>query len=318
MEIKHFKTVSTDYAGLTCRLYGGRNGKILTDRYHRWLDPARRWHGRLSWTGIGVYDRGRMVGHLIIQIPNNDSAVLFGFIEADNNPHVATAMIGAAAGLISQSQQANVFAPVDLSLWHDHRFTIAGQSLQPLLRNPQQTYYRDLFGHFFLHKFVYRSYMLAIPTSLPQADASDVSIRIADLSDHSVDWNGLYRLTCRAFPDSPASPTLEEFIELYTDPDQSREPDDVIVAVRRRRIVGYCFQKIIDSSLVIKTLAVDPDSQRQGIGRMLYTATLERGARRGCERAYFLHLREDRLIARLRPKESLAVGASVLYHSVQL
>lgn len=318
MDVKRFQTPSLEYSELVGRLYGLEDGQRLTRRYLRWLGPNRRWHNRLSWTGIGVYDSGRMVGHLIVQTPHDDSSALVGFIEAENNPETASTMMHAASEVVGTSRLSGVFAPVDLSLWHTHRFTTTDKSHPAFLEYPQQKYYQALFRPFFKDEVVYRSYETAIPTSVPKTSDVEVTLRHANLSAGSPDWKDLYRITCRAFPDSPASPNLEEFIELYAEGDYVREPDDVLLAILGGRVVGYCFQKIVGDAFTIKTLAVDPDVQRQGIGRALYRAACERALSQGCRKVYFLYLREDRLISQLRPKESLVVGTSILYHSLQI
>jgi GNAT superfamily N-acetyltransferase len=317
MEIRNFYSPSPDYYKLVARLYGSEIGQKMDDNYKYWLDNKRKWKNRLSWIGVGVYNNNNILGHMIVQQSLNEPTVFFGFVESEFDTVIANEIIQAGYKLIPSSRKPHVFAPVNLSLYHNHRFTIAQQNKIPF-HEAQQLYYQELFSPFFKEHFTYRSFVCFITPSQVSESFSDVKIRPAELNKDSNDWKGIYDVTKKAFLDTPSPPSFEEFFELYSGLSQRISPEDIIIAEKGNKVIGYNFQFIVNGSLAIKTLAVDPDWQREGVGKLVYEKSLERARKAGCKQSFFLFLRSDRLIDKLRPSNSQEVSSSVLFHSLKI
>lgn len=314
MEVKRFTKPSPDYVDLVRRLYGDQIAQRLSERYQRWLGSDRQYAKRLRWLGIGIYDDEALAGHLIVQTPHSGKPPFLGFFEAVNDQEVAHKLMAVAVENIAKQQRLSVLAPVDLSMWHSQRFTVSEGQNRPF-QGPQQPYYQVLFGSYFRNQLVYHSYQWTIPNhvSAPPTIAG-VVVRVPRLTPGSPDWAGLYAVTQEAFFDAPIQPTLEEFIELFSD--EGGEQNHVLVAESEGEIIGYCFYRMTDHALAIKTLAIRPPWQGRGIGRLLHQSVMHEANTIGCHQAYFLNLRSDRLIEKLRPKDCLVVSTSILYHTL--
>lgn len=312
MVVKVFTQPLAEYDSFVCRLYGAEQGQRLHQRYHQLLDRNRCWTGRLTWQGVGVYDQGMLVGHAVVQQPFEGTDAFLGFIESVNKPTVAKTLLSAALKLFPPHRYLRVFAPVDLSMWHESRFVATAHeaiAFQP----PQQLYYPELFAAYFPNKMEYATYQWELPKSRDGA-VPPPGVTVGPLSApiSRQQWGNMYRLIDGAFFDAPAPPSVDEFIELYQD--RLREPDYTIVAQNESGIIGLVYFRISQGTVSIKTLAVQPELQHQGIGRLLFYSCLAQGYSRGCTKAHFLNLREDRLITQLLPEHSLPISRSILYY----
>lgn len=316
MESKIVVGPTSEYRELVCRLYGDVVGTQLADRYDHLLDPHRLWRTRLTLHAVCVYNHGQLVGHLLVQQPISGQNPFFGFIESGNDVQVATQLLEDSLRLLKPEQRSSVFAPVDLSLWHTHRFTISEEADLPF-HLPQQPYYQKIFGPLFHDQLVYHTYRWNFPFDVKAPQFSPgITLREAKLHGTKNDWQIIYTITVEAFPSPVSAPSFEEFKELFSDEIQT--PNTVMMIEERGVVAGYCFYRIDGQTLVAKTLAIRPQFQGKHIGRALYNSVVWKSAQQGCKHVLLLYLRSDKLIDTLRPTGSVALSTSILYTSPHL
>lgn len=316
METKIRSTTTPEYRHLVCRLYGDVLGDRLARRYDMLLSQRQLWRQRLSIQTICVYEIGQLVGHLIVQQPLSGQPPFFGFMESIKDSQVAKTLIETGLAVLSPEQRTGLLAPVDLSFWHAHRFTVSDHPLLSF-HEPQQPYYQALFGSFFQQQLTYHTYRWNFPSALkPPVVPPGVSLREIHAESISNDWRSLYDITREAFPSLASAPSFEEFQELFAG--DLVAPNQILVAEHENQIIGYCFFRIQGQTLTAKTLAIRQQWQGKRIGRLLYGTAVWQAAQRGCTHVLLLFLRSDRLIEQLRPADSIAISTSILYHTPHL
>ncbi|MBS1810586.1 MAG: GNAT family N-acetyltransferase [Acidobacteria bacterium] len=119
-----------------------------------------------------------------------------------------------------------------------------------------------------------------------------VTIRALRMGDFREDLGRIYEVSAQAFQRNflytPIGP--QEFISLYEPLKPFVQPELVLMAEQRGRLIGYLFavpnvlQVLIDT-FIIKTVAVLPEQQFAGLGSLMVARSHEIAAARGYKRA---------------------------------
>jgi GNAT superfamily N-acetyltransferase len=206
-----------------------------------------------------------------------------------------------------------IYMPVNLSIWHNYRFKTRGNEWLPF-ESPTLPYYSKLFSGFLRGKEFYSSYRLRIPRFMKgRATNPRYSVKTLSPDDPLRDLRIIYDLSAQIFESVHSVPSFEEFQAIYSGAARSTDPRYTLLAEEDGAHVGLLFSVKQANKVYVKTLAVLPNYQGRGVGRLLYETLCARALDDGCDTLYGLTMRNDRLISRLVPPGAKRVAEYMLY-----
>lgn len=318
MYCRWFTTPDPAYGELVVRLYGPETGAMLYRSYVDQLSRQELWTHRLAWRGLALYDaaddNGSVRAHAVVQEARDRPVVYVGFVEAVDDGDVAFHLVGAARHYLEEMFPGRaVYMPVNLSIWHSYRFTTVEREPLPF-ETPMQPYYGRLFEGLFAQEELYSSYRIPIASTLKGPDpAPGYALREPSPLSVQRDLRAIYDLSVRVFESEHSVPSFGEFKAIHGGAAGSIDPRYVLIAEDGETPAGFIYTVKEGNSLYVKTLAVLPEHQRQGVARLLYETVCTRAMEEGCTTVYGLTMRDDRLISRLLPSDAEKVATYVLY-----
>jgi len=178
---KWFSTPTPAYLELVTQLYGAESGERLYRAYRDELSSRERWSHRLDWSGIVVYEAGKVKAHAIVQVIQDKPLAYVGYVESLNDPAAAGTLVHEIRAELRHKHPGRaLYLPVNQSLWHTYRFKTRGDSLLPF-DPPCQPYYGDLFARLFETKELYSSYRMAVPREF-QLEGIHLPFTVRELS----------------------------------------------------------------------------------------------------------------------------------------
>ncbi len=234
-----------------------------------------------------------------LNLPSFDTEVKLGFIG-----HYAATSLGAGLELLELADWElkrrgvnTVIGPVDGSTWKRYRLMTQSTGERSFPLEPVNPLSWN--AHFQRSGFkVVKTYGTSINRDLEIKDPecqllstklANQSVKLRSLNVHNLLWDldGIYQVTMEAMKNnflfSPADKALflKEQMKLTT----LADPELVVVAEQRGKIVGYLFSYPDTDRLIMKTIARDSDSNLKGLGRMLYQEVHSRAYEKGFREA---------------------------------
>jgi len=185
--------------------------------------------------------------------------------------------------LFSTNDAAHVLAPMDENTWLKHRLIIESDGRPPFLMEPiEPAHYAKTFEHAgFSILSTYSSSAIDLTTE-PAAfraiesriDAQHITIRPLNMNHLEADLCSIHRLSLTAFADNFLYTPLAEnrFIKEYLSQRDHIDPRYVLLAEQYDKLIGFVFclpEPTLPKRLIVKTLAVDPNSSAKGLGTLL-------------------------------------------------
>lgn len=310
-----FTSPDPAYGELVARLYGPATGGALNAAYQAQLARRDLWSHRLDWRGLLIADaQGRPQAHAVIQEVRDRPAVYVGFVEAENDPAVVAGLMAAIRQHVAAHYPDRpVYLPVNLSIWHSYRFRTTPGAALPF-DPPTQPYYSRLFAGFLSQEESYSSYRIPLPVVVAEPrPPPGYTLRAVTLPTLIPDLRTIYELSAAIFESAHSVPSFAEFRALHGEAVGTVDLHYVLLVEEAARPVGFIYAIPQDDRLFVKTLAVLPDYQRRGVGRLLYSTVCHRARAAGCRVVYGLTMRDDRLITRLVPPGAEKVAEYMLY-----
>lgn len=213
----------------------------------------------------------------------------------------ATAQILEAAEKCLQKAGCTIaIGPMNGNTWRRHRFVIEGRGRGPFLLEPRNhPSYPDWWraaGYGELSR--YSSSLMPLdgssvvsPALKERLERSGVAIRPLHADRYDEELRAIYSISLRSFANNFLYTPLEEegFLDAYRKVQSRVDPDFVRVAEKDGVPCGFVFA-IADleaaargekPALIVKTLAVDPDSRSAGLGSLLVDEVHRLGREKG-------------------------------------
>lgn len=279
-----FDMQHNDYAGIVDST-GFDPAKLLTqdvDQHFAVLDRQQRICARCSiwWRKTAVVNKRNIgaIGHYSAA----DSVAARALLE-----HACREIKARGCGL--------AIGPLDGNTWRRYRFITDRGSAKPFFLEPDNP--DEWPQHFVECGFnAYAQYVSELNRDIehrqPELGAlrskfADIGVTIEplDLDGPAEDLHGIYRVVCEAFAESLLFTPLafDDFVQLYAAMIATVDPQLMLIARHRGRIVGFIFSppdylqdrdpaKI--DTIVIKTIAILPEKRYSGLGRLLIVEML--------------------------------------------
>ena len=204
-------------------------------------------------------------------------------------------------------RQCNLaIGPMDGNTWRNYRLVTERGTAKPFFLEPNNP--DEWPTHFTNSGFsTYLNYVSEINPDFPgkQPDLGSlrekftslhVSIEPLDLNGAAEDMQGLYEVICEAFANSPLYTPLayENFVRLYAPLLSTVDPRLMLIARHSGKVVGFVFappdylQSAIPEeidTIVIKTIAILPQKEFRGLGRLLIVDMLKNAEAMGYRQA---------------------------------
>ncbi len=220
---------------------------------------------------------------------------------------VGAALLDAAAGRLRQRGVGRAVGPLDGSTWFGYRVVTESDGRAPFALEPMpDPVVADAFVQAGFEPVTHylSSWVEALPDDSARSAAdlgtlaeAGVTVRAFEPSRARAELVALHGLLLRAFAGNPyyAPLALDRFLALYHPLVAQLDPDLVLIAETVRQSgaaepVGVVLampdlaqqaRRGATDTVVVKTLAVDPEAQGQGIGGALVRAVQERARTRG-------------------------------------
>lgn len=305
------RLIDEDYDFLLAELY---NPDQADSRYRAYLDTwdfSRENPANLQLVTVGVRDRNRLLGHALVQRRSRE--VFVGFIDLVNDLTVALQLLDAISRAAHEHFGAASWSgPIDRSFWHGARFKAIGDETLPF-EPSHPAYYFDLLGPLLTVADTAKSYTNTL-SELTTSRRDGPAMRPIDLHELSKELSTIYEFSREVFADTPAAPTREEFLAFYEPLLIKLDPTYCLLAEEAGRLIGFCFSFRQHQNWYVKTLAVAGDYRRLGVGSALYNRLAGRALGDGATTAYYLTVRQDRLMRDLLPAPSQPIAE---YHLVR-
>lgn len=243
------------------------------DATWRLRDPAGELaaRGSLWWRATALRD-GRHVG-------------LIGHYAA-RDVHAGRRWLDHACAQLQEHGCREAFGPMDGNTWQDYRLVVESGDEPPFFLEPSHP--TEWVEHFRRGGFTEAArYYSALCTELERTDAGldalrhrlemrAVRVRAVRLDDLDAELRCIHKLTIACFAGgflfTPIA--LDDFVAQYRRLMPIVRPELVLIAEQRGRMIGFAFAlpdvlRSAGDTIVLKTLAVDPEFQSTGVGRLL-------------------------------------------------
>ncbi len=229
----------------------------------------------------------------------------------------AKEILEAACHKLQELGETYVIAPIDGSTWNAYRLVTQSDGSQPFLMEPplKPTYiqYLKTFG-FKSHYRYFSTKEKLVPTLSKKTKViGDITIEATDLACLEEVLDQIYEISIKSFKGNLfyKSIELEHFKEMYYSYKDFLVGELILIAKKGESPIGFIFAvpNYLDQtkrSLVIKTIAVAPEFQNEGIGKRLYNEVVKRAITMGFTEGI------TALIYRDNYSQRLCVGAKVI------
>lgn len=257
------------------------------------LGAAGKLAGRASlwWSQVPPYP-GERIG-------------LIGHYAADD-ARSAAEILSAACAELARHGCTLVIGPMDGSTWRRYRLLTGRGEEAPFFLEPDNP--DDWPLHFQAQGFTplatyYSSVNEDIRRSWPQR-ATGFTIRSLDSARVDEELHLLWEMSTRAFAENFLYTPIEEaeFRTMYLKLLPLVRPELVLIAERDKNLAGFCFaipdmlqarRGVPIDTFIVKTLAVLPEYQGQGLGTLLIARANEAAARLGIRRSIHALMHAD-------------------------
>ncbi len=203
-------------------------------------------------------------------------------------PGETALLLDAAMERLRQAGCVTAVGPMNGNTWRRHRFVVDSDGRGPFLLEPRNSeaypeWWREA-GFRELSRYSSSSIALDGATTVPPALkdrllSSGVSIRRLDSSRYDEELRLIHAVSLKSFSSNFLYTPLEEepFLDAYRNVRERVDPDFVRIAVRGGVPCGFVFgihdweasARGEQPALIVKTLAVDPESRCAGLGSLL-------------------------------------------------
>lgn len=251
------------------------------------------------WWKAEMHHQGRRVGRIGAYAAYDEAA--------------AALLLDAARQRLRGEGCAIAVGPMDGSTWDRYRFALGGGAA-PFVLEPHQP--ADYVAHWqragFQVAATYRSTEGAIQPVAPSPLAPGLDVRPLDLGRLDAELAALHGLSLRAFAQAPFFAPIggEAFAARYRALLPHVDSDLVLMVEAGSRLVAAAFalpdglERPVET-VVLKTLAVDPDWFGRGLGRWLAGEIEQRADARGYRRVVHALMHEANPSTRLRADHRL-------------
>ena len=270
-------TIADDYFALMAQFYGDSEAvnqyasdsqkglqKVLTSIE----SPAVFFHARRQES---------LVGHIAL-IPNGNSSDFFGFFECVDED-IFDMLWEAILSEANRMGITSLFGPVNGTIWHPYRVVTSSADepffpSEPISRmeyaawltkqEPQQ-----LIEYHSAFRTDYTPIIEATRVSYQNAIENDLVIGSEAISINNI--QELYSLAVEVFAKNPGYMhlSIEEFVALYSGDKISKNSATLYTARSKGQLIGFCLNLENGQTLIMKTIAVAPNTQQKGIGNAL-------------------------------------------------
>lgn len=221
--------------------------------------------------------------------PVMDGANIGAIGDFDANDSEATAiLLEGAAGFLREQGCRIAVGPMSGNTWRAYRFVVEGNGRGPFLlepRNPPEVpgWWKNAGFSVLSH---YSSSVIPLdgrgtisPVLKARLQRSGVKIRELDPARYDDELRKIYQVSLKSFANNLLYTPLEEeaFLDAYRKVRDRVDPDFVRIAERNGVACGFVFgipdlealARGEKPAVIVKTLAVDPDSRCAGLGSLL-------------------------------------------------
>lgn len=217
---------------------------------------------------------------------NNQKVLQFGYFESYNDSEAVNFLIYVMQDYYFKYRYKYLIGPMNGSTWHSYRFTLPDKYAPFFLDNYHKSYYYELFEDSGFDKlssyssFIYDRALIdndRVTKYIKHFEEKRIVIRNINLNDFKTELKKLYDLSICSFTNNflytPIS--FDEFCNLYIGIENVISPEFSYIAEdEEHNICGYLFacDNIFEKSkksLVLKTLAVNPEPKFKGLGTLI-------------------------------------------------
>jgi GNAT superfamily N-acetyltransferase len=242
-------------------------------------------HAALWWSETPVFEGGRI-------------GTIGGFAAHDEES--ARILLDHAAGRLREAGRRIAVGPMNGNTWRRHRYVVSGEARGPFLlepRNPpeypdwwRQAGFTEL-SHYSSSVIDLDGSRVVSPAMKARLEASGIMIRKIDPDRYEEELKLIHALSLKSFSANFLYTPLDEleFLQAYARVRDHVEPDFVRIAERGGIACGFLFcirdleaeARGEKPAVIVKTLAVDPQSRSAGLGSLLvdevHAAAYEKG-----------------------------------------
>lgn len=230
-------------------------------------------HAALWWSDTPVLEGGRI-------------GTIGGFAATDGVS--AGILLDYACQRLRDAGCGIAVGPMNGNTWRRHRYVVSGEARGPFFlepRNPRE--YPDWWrgagfaelSHYSSSVMVLNGRRVVSPTMKARLEGSGIEIRKLDPARYEEELRRIHALSLRAFASNFLYTPLgeAEFLDAYGKVRNHVEPDFVRIAERAGVPCGFVFAiRDLEAeargekpAVIVKTLAVDPESRSAGLGSLL-------------------------------------------------
>ncbi len=226
------------------------------------------------------------------------STACFGNYECVDNQYVSNAILKHGLEEAKKLDAQYVIGPMNGSTWENYRFSLHHDTANFFLEPYYHLYYNQQFlaagfssmGNY--HSLLDKEVEFKIPGAPEKQkfyEDQGVTFRNIDLDNFESDLSAIYDLNQNAFKTNFLYTPIdkEDFINKYKTAKQFIQPDFMVLAFdENKELIAYyfCVQDFYnktEKSLIIKSIARNPDSKWRGLGQAIGNQIYDRAKHQG-------------------------------------
>ena len=308
------------YFKLILELYKGYNGvELYIQNMKRVLSESNPFFKNNKIWNYIAFDGLEVVGHISsiidLKLFENNKIGMIGFFECINDSKVSKLLIKKALERLRSWGCNIVRAPINLSIWHNYRFTIVQNKkhifyFEPLTKNYYPYFFLD--GGFYEIENYYSAERIDFNTILDYAQENYLNLvkkgykfRTGSTGSFHKDLISIYSLSKEVFKKSKnyVDISFEEFNYIYLDMEKEANLNFLnIISNPFGKDIGFCFSlenPLNPKIMILKTIGVLEEYQNNGIGAGLLYLQHKKAKDHGYDKFVYALISEDTKIKKL-------------------
>lgn len=300
-------------------------------------DPFFRPYGLPPASAIGIilYAEDRVCGHLaLVDNPGirtgGEQTLLAGWYECTDDQEASHTLLSSAFSIAAERGARHLLGPLNGDTWHSYRFADDPDSRPFFLDIHHKPWYAQQFrsagftpvAHYHSSRVELESLQIDRTTKFLHRFAEQgIIVREIDAGNFEQEINNIYDISIAAFRENLYYTPLErgEVMQLYAPLQGIVDPRFVLIAEDADRLpLGFAFAipDLHDQdsrTLVIKTVAVRPESSTRGLGTLLAELLHERGRNAGYSHAVHALMQDSNASTNVLRDHSSVIRRYTLY-----